>query len=951
MRFSFFLLLLTHLIASSQVRNVMISGDVYAEQTHIGLVGAKVYLIDSVGCVVDSTIAKSQAIYGSNIVTTPQFQFRVPYSPSVYTIEASYPSYESGFRTVDLRKLGRRENSYKIPSYSLKKEAKMLEEVTVTASAVKFYNKGDTLVFNANAFQLADGSMLDALIRQLPGVELKDNGQIFVNGKFVESLMLNGRDFIGDNKQLLLNNLGAYTVKDVAVYDKASDREKFIGKDLGESSYVMDVRMKKEFLGTYILNLEGGYGTADRYMGRAFGMRASATSQIMFAGAINNINDARRPGQATSWKPEDLESGDHKEKLLRADYSFNAPDQTWKFSGNTILKHSSVNDEIDTDEMTFLPSGVNYRYAFNHTRRKNLWLGTAASYNRTLSQIMLSGDVTAQYIDFSNKNQLVSATFNRERVDATRELLEKIYDSGNIELSGIVNRNLQTDSTSNRTFRIFGHTSSVIKIPHTSDNMVISVGADYTNESPVRFNDQLINYGSNSIPAVRNTQYYRNSPLHSLNLNGMLNYTYWFTNGYFQPQYEFSFDDKTKDSRLYQLDRLADNSIYGVIPPDYEEYYAPDNSYHGLHRQYSHKFIFGLAFPIGKLSVQIKPSIQPIRQTLHYTQNNHTFRKSRNSVIFGTSMSHIVYRIGEYRGSYGMQQFVHTFDLELKANGFTPDMTWLVDMPYTADPLNITSGADRLKNEQHYGASLSWKFSPKNSRLMETVVLSYENICDMLVRGFRYDTATGVRTIKSYNVNGNWNSGVENILSIPIKKVMFSSNTSLNYGHAADMIGRDAEPTPYRINNLYLSEKITMQYSPAKWLSFTAKSDFQWRRTTSNEHDFSRISAFNNNTGITALFKLPQRFQISTDCTIYTRRGYGSPELNTTDCVWNARLAWTTKNNKWLLTLDGFDMLKQLSSITYSINNQGRTITHMNVLPRYMMLHVQYKLNILPRHK
>lgn len=55
--------------------------------------------------------------------------------------------------------------------------------------------KNDTLVYNADAFQLSQGSMLDALIEQLPGVQLKDNGVITVNGKMVSSLLVNGKDF------------------------------------------------------------------------------------------------------------------------------------------------------------------------------------------------------------------------------------------------------------------------------------------------------------------------------------------------------------------------------------------------------------------------------------------------------------------------------------------------------------------------------------------------------------------------------------------------------------------------------------------------------------------------------------------------------------------------------------------------------------------------------------
>ncbi|MBP5221182.1 MAG: hypothetical protein J6034_10865, partial [Bacteroidaceae bacterium] len=59
----------------------------------------------------------------------------------------------------------------------------MLGETVITATKVKFTYKGDTLVYDADAFNTAEGSMLEALIRQLPGTELTDNGEIFVNGK------------------------------------------------------------------------------------------------------------------------------------------------------------------------------------------------------------------------------------------------------------------------------------------------------------------------------------------------------------------------------------------------------------------------------------------------------------------------------------------------------------------------------------------------------------------------------------------------------------------------------------------------------------------------------------------------------------------------------------------------------------------------------------------------
>ena len=65
--------------------------------------------------------------------------------------------------------------------------------MVVKGTRIKMAYKNDTIVYNASAFQLPDGSMLDALVRQMPGVELKDDGTILVNGEKVDFLTLNGR--------------------------------------------------------------------------------------------------------------------------------------------------------------------------------------------------------------------------------------------------------------------------------------------------------------------------------------------------------------------------------------------------------------------------------------------------------------------------------------------------------------------------------------------------------------------------------------------------------------------------------------------------------------------------------------------------------------------------------------------------------------------------------------
>ena len=132
-----------------------------------------------------------------------------------YILELTRENYEPLYLDIDPARASNRVDNMNLGKVYMKRKAKMLDEVVVKASKVMFYNKGDTIIYNADAFVLAEGSMLDALIRQMPGVELKDGGQIYVNGRYVENLLLNGQDFFKGNQQMMLDNLGAYTVKNI----------------------------------------------------------------------------------------------------------------------------------------------------------------------------------------------------------------------------------------------------------------------------------------------------------------------------------------------------------------------------------------------------------------------------------------------------------------------------------------------------------------------------------------------------------------------------------------------------------------------------------------------------------------------------------------------------------------------------------------------------------------
>jgi hypothetical protein len=107
-------------------------------------------------------------------------------------LKVSHPEYATKYSEFKL--IGSRKWIFNFGSILLFRDNFQLDEVTVSATKVRMVMGKDTITYNASEFQLAQGSMLDGLIRQLPGVML-DGDRITVNGRFVSSLLVNGEDF------------------------------------------------------------------------------------------------------------------------------------------------------------------------------------------------------------------------------------------------------------------------------------------------------------------------------------------------------------------------------------------------------------------------------------------------------------------------------------------------------------------------------------------------------------------------------------------------------------------------------------------------------------------------------------------------------------------------------------------------------------------------------------
>lgn len=291
----------------------------------------KVFVLDT-----DSVLVDTASVYGyRNYMGFDKtyWEGKVPARPGKYIIKATHTDYETTYMDYEVKRIGRNRyfelpvlRMHRIQRSNYDKDGGSLQEVVVKATKVKMVYKGDTIIYNADAFNVPEGSMLDGLIKQLPGVELKDNGEIFVNGKKIENLTLNGADFFKGKNKMMLENLPYYTVKNVQVYDKQTPKSKFEGRDVEQKEYTMDVVLKKEYRVGGTVYVEGGYGTDKRYKGKGFGLRYSDHSRAVLFGGSNNLNEYIDYDREGNERGRTEASGDRKVHQVGGLWTLNSAD-------------------------------------------------------------------------------------------------------------------------------------------------------------------------------------------------------------------------------------------------------------------------------------------------------------------------------------------------------------------------------------------------------------------------------------------------------------------------------------------------------------------------------------------------------------------------------------------------------------------------------------------------
>lgn len=954
----FFALLLS--ISCIAQGKLIIKSRVVDSKTRNDIPGATVQLLSSDSTVINTVVANNHWTRDDQEGYSATFEFNLPREKAKYIIRASYLGYKTECIDFSIGDLGKREYVREIPAIALRVEANMLKAVNVEGSKVKFYHKGDTVVYNADAFVLAEGTMLDALVRQMPGVEIKSNGKIYHNGKFVENLLLNGKDFFKGNQEVLLENLPSYTVKQVKIYDKNGKKSDFLGrKVLDDNAYVMDVNLKKEYSVGLMANLETGVGTSKRYLGRLFAMRYTDHSRLSFYGSVNNLNDNRNPGRDTDWEPEQMSYGDNKEKLGGFDYAVSDRNNKFDLNGNVQASYSNLNVSTNTDRVNFLSQGNTYDYERQDECIKNLQINTNHQLNFRFNKVNVFMQPMLKFEKQDNRLSYISGSFADMQLGVNREELNQIYS---LEKYDEVRKSLisrykkeKLDKWSQFASSLFA--SITFKLKNSVDYISLETKLSHESRKGDMFNRYSINHGPEQKIAKMASQYFRNRPDYKSSFGGGISYNYCLNQAMeLSMYYGYEYKNMKQQSSLYRMDLLEnfdeDNSIDWLPSMSvYESVIDQSNSYVSRYGVETHKIIPSIMWDKdterGSWSLQAKIGFLPIRQKLDYQRGTVDTTIVRNTLQFTLPFAKL---------SYWTKEHDKGFQLVLKATPKLPDLIYMVNVEDATDPMNVKIGNSGLKNEIDYHVNMLFSLNNIAKQRNQSFRLDYTYRSNAIAMGYNYNINSGIRTYRADNVNGNWNVAATYSIEQPFgrrKKLSLTNNSTIQHINSVDMIGTSDGASDYATRNsvqtMALNEKLKLFYKISSMSQVGAKIDVEWCNIKGSSMDFDCINAVNFNYGVTASLALPWHLRLGTDLTMFSRRGYKGSSLNSDDLLWNARLSYTMCKGKLVWMFDGFDILGKLNSITRKVNAQGRIEIFRNVLPRYAILHVAYHFSMKPR--
>ncbi len=849
-----------------------------------------------------------------------------------YTIEIESARYKSVKKAVNLI-TKKNERSIRLPDILMKLKsaekdttATDMREVTITASKLKFVWKRDTLVYDATAFDLHEGAMLKDLIRQLPGTELDEHGQITVSGRRVDCLTLNGKDFFRGDNRVMLDNLPHFMIKDIKVYERGPELyEQWKMMPGDKKDYVMDVILKRDYRRGYLANAEAGGGTGGHWLGRAFGSIYSDRARVGLVFNANDLNDNRDPGRTSGgWQSIGQPKGVMTTVRTKSDMNFYGKQNKWHDMGRIEL-------EWDQPETAF---------------RKGLF--TAIQNNQINS--FSNGDGMSKVLSLKLNNTFSSASPN---IDLTTDVsLDRTRMHSSDSLSTFNNGSLANriandyfDTGWEQNYRQSLFTGKRVAGKHF---LSVRAMAQYSGQRKDRYHlYDLALAGQNGEKSYRLRQDRRRTEEVQATIGYNMPFSQANLSLYVAATWNYLYEDK--DSPLWRLER--DSAFFNSFDelgqcPILSDALADlgNSQYTRGHRHqltYNAKLTYSDKGDDYTTEFTLNMPITTMWQKEHILRGVIDVDTARHAIDFLPSLT------AEVRRQHSRKIFKFGYTPSIAR----PNLAEMTGYEDSANPLYIRKGNPWLKNALTHQFSTYLFYRPGWQRY--SLDSRFSMTQNQMMPSLTYDPGTGGYVSSQTNVNGNWvwdnhltaiyvfGQGrrwqLTNSLGMLWQRIAYMGSTIGHY-----------ESQPVCTHRTRIDYKVQLMYRQNEKFDITPHFNFVLNHASGNQAGSLNANARDCIYGFDMNWTLPYGWLMATDFNIFMRRGYGA-EMNTDDIVWNIQLTKNWMKGKLQTRLTAYDILNQVHLNTYTITADGYRVQWQKGLSRYALFSVFYRIDIKPK--
>ncbi len=897
-------------ISFAQNKSFKISGTVVVEAEKLPLESATVYLErikDS--SLVSYTISDKHGKFSLEDKTTDKR----------LNLYISYVGYQTYVQTIDLDK-----DEIDLSTINLQTDTNSLAEIVIKSRAPITIKK-DTLEFNVKSFKTKKDANVEDLLKKLPGVEVDEEGQITVNGKEVNKILVNGKPFFGNDPTITTRNLTKELIEKVQITDTKTKAQAFAGEEGDKENKTINLTIKEENNKGVFGRLAAGGGTDDRYEFAGMLNVFDNDQRISVLAGGNNINSSGFSfGEITkmfgrgnnisfssggSFSIDGRSFGGGQGITKSQNYGANYADKIGEkldISADYFYDSSRSNDKNSTQRENILPDS---RY-FTDSNSRTYEEGDNHRVN-------LGFDIEVDSTFLININPSFAATNNS--TDFSRDEVSRNEDnditnqSNSASFVETIGKNFSNDLDLTKRF---GNNGAYIKFSISNDYNTTETDDYLTSETNIfgTVPEEIIR--DQFTDAERKFKGFNTSIAYRLPLKAkelFLDFKYSYRNDKRESiRSTFDFDDGTQDYTEFNT----------ALSTDFE--YTNKSNRPAVKLTYrkdkiSTSFETGYVFRTLENEDFLRPGLSLARnfEALELRSNFRYRFSPKTSINFGYNLSNN-----------------------------PPNLSQLQPFEDVSNPLNTVTGNPNLEPSNNHRVNFgyhSFDFQ-KGTGIFGFVWANFRN--NQVVANTTIDE-NFVRNTTFANVDGAYDINASASYSKTIKidtLRTFKYRVGLRTGVNRNINFNNGEQ--YASNNTSITPNARLTFTWKKVMEFMPNYSLSFNRTNFDLANFKDQEFLRHSVGIRTTTYVPKKFEWRNDINFNYNPNI-APGFQKSAWSWNSTLAYSILKDQGTLTLKAYDLLNQNTNARRIATANYIQDSQSTVLQRYFMLSFSWKFNTL----